>query len=304
MKRISCRRVVWHVCQVAARGFRTAWAILKTAAGRFAASHSPEAAAGLAFYAMFALFPLLLFLIVFGSSVLESEEAQGRILALVSEVLPTSQDLVIENVRQVLRLRGTVGLFAGLSLLWSSSGFFMIMARQINRVWPDTAARKAIERRIVALGIVGGLGILLALWLTLSVAIVPHIPSPLLAKWRALRPLVWPIMATGLTWGIPILFLLFTYRAVPKRRVGWFEALCGALVATIAWRGATHAFAWYLGSGLSKYQLVYGSLSSIIVLMVWLYLCGQILLFGASLCAAIAMYRHAGNRDLARKQPN
>jgi membrane protein len=292
----ALRRRLLRIWLLARRVFRVVWTVLITAVRGFGDARSPEAAAGLAYYATFTLFPLLLFVIVFGSSVLESERVQYEILQLVSRVLPTSQELVVENVQRVLEQRGSASLLAGLSLLWSSTGFFTTLVRQVNRVWPDAADHNVVELRILALGMVAGLAVLLAMWLTLSVAVVPHLPAAWLAGWGVLRPLLRPMLTRVLGWIVPLMFLVATYRIIPKRRVGWLEALIAAAVATIGWRLVTTGFSWYLASNLTRYRLVYGSLASMMVLMIWIYLCAQIMLFGASLCAAIAMCRRSSRR--------
>ena len=49
-------------------------------------------------------------------------------------------------------------------------------------------------------------------------------------------------------------------------------------------RGSSAVFSWFIGMS-SRYALVYGSLASLIILLVWLYFCGNILLLGAVLCS-------------------
>ncbi len=68
---------------------------------------------------------------------------------------------------------------------------------------------------------------------------------------------------------------------VPIRAAGF-----SALGITIAWRIASNIFQWYLGSGLARYEVIFGSLSAIVVLMLWIYISNLILFFGAHLCAA------------------
>jgi membrane protein len=73
--------------------------------------------------------------------------------------------------------------------------------------------------------------------------------------------------------------------------VRWWEAFWGALVATLAGEIATRGFTWYLSSGIVQYELVYGSLGAIVALMLWIYIGGWIVLFGAHLSAAVARGR-------------
>jgi membrane protein len=53
------------------------------------------------------------------------------------------------------------------------------------------------------------------------------------------------------------------------------------------WRLASRGFSWYLRSGFPSYDLIYGSLSAIVVLLLWIYLSNIIVLLGAHVCAAI-----------------
>jgi membrane protein len=70
---------------------------------------------------------------------------------------------------------------------------------------------------------------------------------------------------------------------VPIRSAGY-----SALGITIAWRAASNLFQWYLRSGLARYDVIFGSLSAIVVLLLWIYISSVIFFFGAHLCAASA----------------
>ena len=86
------------------------------------------------------------------------------------------------------------------------------------------------------------------------------------------------------------------YRWAPHTKVKWSQAMWGAVVATLAWQLAASAFAWFVRSGLAQYQLIYGSLGTVVALMLWIYLCSWITLFGAHLSAAVAQ------RETVRRQ--
>jgi membrane protein len=80
---------------------------------------------------------------------------------------------------------------------------------------------------------------------------------------------------------------LSLYRWVPNTKVGWSGPLVGAFLAAFAWEVAASVFAWYLGSGLVQYELIYGSLGTVVALMLWIYIGSLITLFGAHLGAAV-----------------
>jgi membrane protein len=83
--------------------------ILRETFQRFNDARASEAAAGMAYYALFSLFPLLLALVAAGSFFLESERAYREVVDFVTEAIPVSRGLIERNIRRVLELRGTVG---------------------------------------------------------------------------------------------------------------------------------------------------------------------------------------------------
>lgn len=268
--------------------------ILTEAARGFERARAAEAAGSMAYYAIFSLFPLMLVLVTVGSRVLENVQVQQQVLEAITGAIPVSRELVQQNIQRMLELRGAVQIVALLGFLWSATGVFTTVARNINRAWPQARARNFIRRRLVALGImVAGLGGLLVLSL-LSTAVLNLLPQFNIRLWGDVaiyQSTLWTWLSYLVPWVFSFLLFLFLYYWVPNVRVRWSEALWGALVAAIGWRGATAAFAWYLSSGWANYDLVYGSLGAVVALMVWIYISSLIVLFGAHLSAAVASRR-------------
>ena len=80
-----------------------------------------------------------------------------------------------------------------------------------------------------------------------------------------------------------MLLVLTLYRlGTPKHRVRRRPLLASSLLCALALVVASLVFSWFIGLS-SRYSLVYGSLASVIVLLLWLYLCGTVLLLGATL---------------------
>jgi YihY family inner membrane protein len=87
------------------------------------------------------------------------------------------------------------------------------------------------------------------------------------------------------------------YYWVPTVKVNRKAAILGGLVAAVTWELLNNVFTWYLSSGLSQYQLVYGSVWRIVAFLFWIYLTATIMLLGAHLTASIqmAMTHHKEN---------
>ncbi len=277
----------------------------------FNEARATEAAAAIAYYALFSLFPLLIILVVVSSSLLQNQDVQVQILNLVSEVLPPgeelareslqrilelgslppAQEILKENVQQVMKLRVPVGIVAALGLLWASTSVFTALALNIDRAWRGAARRNYLKWRLLGLAMAGGLmvGLLvISLFLAGLFGLLSRIPggnAPIYEAWflKALSDLV-PVLLVFL-----ISFVMYMW--APNTEVRRSEAGWGALAATFSWMVSKMAFSWYLVIWLARHQLVYGSLGTVVALMLWVYLSGMIILYGAHLSAAIGQRR-------------
>ncbi len=257
--------------------------ILKYTLATYSDARASQSAAGLAYYAFFSLFPLLLVIIAGSSYFLDQQLVFHNIIQIVRQFLPVSDQLISENLRQVLAVRGAVGLIGSLSLLWSASGFFTNLAYNINLAWPQGSRRNFLEKRLVGLGMVMSLGGLLLISLTLNWVL----PLVNLGNLSPITAALWKAISSTGSWLTIFLLFLALYRWVPSTNVRWSASLLGGFTASIAWKVATSGFSWYLRSGWGKYQLVYGSLGTIVALLFLIFIMATITLFGAHLSAAI-----------------
>jgi membrane protein len=258
----------------------------------FGEARGSEAAAGMAYYALFSLFPLTLALVALGSFGLERQQAIEQTINLITQAIPVSQSLIVENVDQVLDLRGPLGLVGLVGTLWSASGFFTILAGNVNRAWPGATERSFLARRLVALGMIAMLfGLLIvSLFLTTALNVLSQLEIPLWDSGSIYDTVLSPSMSTLVPWLLTLLLFVALYRWVPNTKVPGPAAFWPALVVASVWQIGASVFSWYVGSGLASYQVVYGSLSTIIALMFWIYLSSWLILLGAQLSAAIAKH--------------
>lgn len=154
--------------------------------------------------------------------------------------------------------------------------------REINVIWGIGAAR-SLPRRIVvyALGFIAvpaliGVAVYFTRW-----AIERSLEAVPIAS-EALPFLAWPL---GLVIGTSVLTLI--YVLVPARRVPLRAALIAGLLAAIAFGVAKSGFGFYI-TYFSTYQIVYGALAALPLLLVWIYLSWIIVLVGAAVTATIA----------------
>jgi membrane protein len=248
-----------------------------------------EAAAAMAYYAFLSLFPLLIFLVAAAGVILQDQRVYNQIRIMLADVAPLPSQLLIKTFDEVFQLNTPVGIIALATLLWSGIGFLSALSHHISQAWPDARMRTFLGMRVMGLKMAGVLLLLIIVSVVISLAadllpkfpvIVPElralIESP---NWRLFSNLV-PLFAS---------FLLFLalYKWVPNTHVTWRASFFGALLASIAWQVVTAGFSWYLGSGLATYQVIYGSLGSVVATLFWVYLSNVIAVFGAHLAAAV-----------------
>jgi YihY family inner membrane protein len=259
------------------------WAVLQFAFVQFGKSRAAEAAASMAYYAFFCLFPLLLFIVAAGSYVLEKAWVYKEIISFVQEFAPLFEPLITDTIGKVIDLRGPVGIIGLIGLLWSSSAFFAVLVRNIDRAWPGVKPRNFIQQRVFAIEMIASVTALLFLAWVLN-AMVNLFP-----KVVGLPPPVggYAILPRLAVWGATLLFSFILYTWVPPTKVNWVAAAIGAAIATLFLQLTSLGIGWFLGRGLLRYELIYGSLGTVALLMLWTYLAGWIILFGAHLSASL-----------------
>ena len=269
--------------------------VLDDAIRRFGECQASDAAAAMAYYTLFSLFPLSLFLIAAGSLVLDSEYVYEQTVGFVGQLLPNSGQLIEGNIRQVIALRGPVGLVGLAGLLWSGLGVFRVVAQNVARAWPRARARSYLGNTALALKMFASLAGLLGLSLASNgiASLLPRLQIPLLGSAEIYGTTLWPALAGMIPWLFSFLMFFGLYRWVPNADVAWREAAWGAAVAALGWQAAFRGFEWYVASGLGRYEVVYGSVGAVVALLFWVYLSSVIALLGAHLSAAIGRRKPA-----------
>jgi membrane protein len=267
--------------------------IMRSAIGRFSEERGAEAAASLAYYAFFSIFPMLLVIIVVGSFFVDRNTVQVQLLNLLEGILPGAEDIVIENIERVLQLRGAVTFFALISLTWSATSVFNIIAKNINRAFPSAQIPNFLKGRMLGFFMFLGLGLLMLLSFAASTVsgLIPVINIPFNDK-ALHETFLWQIGAFMVPIGTNILMFWAIYQWIPMVKVSRKASLLGATITGVAWELLNNVFTLYLSSGLSTYRLVYGSVGTIVALLFWIYLTAMIILIGAHLTASIHIAFH------------
>ena len=247
-------------------------------------------AAAIAYYGLLSLFPFLLLLFaVFGSL---DAGARDTTLDFVFRYFPTQFDFVILQLDALRETRVQVGVAGGVMLVWASLGVFSAVSTAVNVAWGVERRRAFLSHRLSAFLMLVSAGLLL-LVAALLVSAVQVVGASwfggVLAQFtwlRGLQSLVVRYAATLLLMvGVGLVFYF-----VPNARIRFRDVWVGAIVTGLLWRLALSVFSYYLGR-VGELRMIHGSITTVVVFLLWIYVSSVILIFGVEFTAAHARLR-------------
>jgi membrane protein len=247
-----------------------------------------DRAAALSYYVLFALFPGLLFLAAF-LGFLPIQGTMDLLLKNLGRFLPGDALSLVQKTLQEALQASRVSLLSigAVAALWTaSSGMASVMAA-LNVAYHVPDSRPWWKRRGIAVVLTFGFSVLLVTALVLMV-FGPKLGAAL-ANRLGLQPAV-QVALNVLSVVFPVAFLLvglaLVYYFGPATEQAWHWVTPGSVVATVVWLAASFGLRLYVKS-FANYSATYGSLGGAILLMLWLYVTGVILLLGAEINSEI-----------------
>ncbi len=243
--------------------------------------------AGVAFYAFMSLFPALIAGIMMYSLIADPATIRTHAQDLANAVPESARQLVLDQVTALTRTSTgslSVGVVISLLLaLWSASGATGNLMSALNVAYRTHDERGFVRKKGIALALTLGL-IVVGLMAISLVAITPAVLGAL-DLGGGVRALLesgrWVILIVGVMLGLAVL-----YRVAPDRRPreGWITI--GATVGAVIWLIASLGFSFYVAN-FGSYGKTYGSLASVVVLLLWLWITFFIMLLGARINAEV-----------------
>jgi len=246
-------------------------------------------AAQLAFYFLFALFPLFIFIASL-VAYLPIQDLIPRVIEIAEPVLPNqgALDLVRGTVDEIVK-KSSGGLlsFGLLASLWASSAGIAAIAGALNCAYEVGESRPYWKVRLMAILLTIGLSLLIIVAMALLM-FGDHIGAWIAA--RAGLGVVFSILWTIGRWAVILLFLLLAiglvYYFAPDVEQDWRWITPGSVFAVAVWIIASIAFRIYIAN-FADYSATYGSLGAMIVLMLWFYITGFVIIVGGEINAEI-----------------
>jgi len=246
------------------------------------ADQVPLLSAGVAFYALLALFPAAIAGISIYGLVADPTTVRDQIANLTKMLSPQTASLVGEQLKQVTSGAGGALGFATvvgiLTALWSASSGMKALVTGVNLAYDETETRKFVKLRGLALLLTLGAMVLVGIALATIVGYPPIADTlPTVLRWLV------AILRFVILGGLLVVGLAVLYRYAPDRdQPKWSWVSWGSGIAALLWVLATVGFAVY-ANFFGNYNKTYGALAGVIILMFWLFLTAFVVLVGAEL---------------------
>lgn len=259
-----------------------------------------QRAAAFAYYAFFALFPLLLLFVILGSQIWDHATVVSYIISNVGQYLPfnaTDRQTVDAAIRAIVDSRSSVSTLAMLSLVWSASRFFHSMVRGVNKAW-DTIEYPWWQLPLYSMMLLAlvASALFIGMLVPLVLGYLQHTTLLPMAFFSGpFQVVIWCVPSLVLCYGLSVFF-----KTTPRRRTQFSEVAFAAFLTTILLQACRHLFERYVYD-LSNFNTVYGAFAVVIVLLMWIYLSGVIIMYGGCLCAARARVFGAARRPMAHR---
>ncbi len=258
----------------------------------FLDKNCPYIAGAIAFYTLVSIFPLLLAIISVLGYLSPATIAEQQELALrTADIIPVSSDFIGETVSSVVESRVVTGIVGIFGLLWAATVVFGAIRKGINAAWGIRTPRPFLKERLIDFALVIGAGILL---------LIVFLSSPTLSFVRGasgffapeseyFNHAIWNVISRLVLPALAFVTFLVLYKFIPNTDVKLGNVWVGALLTSLAFDAANLAFVWYV-QNYGHYNLLYGSVGTILATLTWVYFSAIILLFGALATSRYSAY--------------
>lgn len=266
---------------------RRGFAILKQSFMDLFEDRGPQWAAAIAYYSLLSIFPLLLAVVSIASYFVDPQWAIDQATGLLGEALPTelnAEDQIADTIQGAIDARVGASLFSLAALIWSGTRVFGSLTMALNIAYDADETYGFLKRLLVELAMLLTIGAIFIIALALPTVL------NLLQTVLGVLPADQGFIMQLIRYAVPTLLLFsalfLAYRFVPRRDQNWRSALMGAVVATLL-IVAVRALFWNYVQTFGEYNLIYGPIAIVVMLVFYAWILALVVLFGGELAAHI-----------------
>ena len=267
----------------------SSWEVAKRVKTRLREDRLSIVAAGVAFYALMAVFPALIALVGLYGLAFDPQQVARQAAAFSAMLPPEAAAVVLGQLHDLVQTdRNALGFgaLAGLLLaLWSASAGVRTLMEALNIAWHEEERRGFFRFYATALLLTLSaiVGVMLAIGMVVALPVVIRFLGLTTLLEGVLSLARWPILVGMMLAGLAIVYRFGPCRAAPRQT--WLSP--GAVFATGLWVLGSALFSLYVAQ-FGNYNETYGSVGAVVILLMWFLLSSYAVLIGAEIDAELA----------------
>lgn len=265
------------------------WDVLSDAVNNFSQNGDANQSAAIALYAILSAIPLvILTLIAAGSFFTSHPNLQTDIISAIQTFHPYFSETLLAQLGLIEDKSKVLGWIGLLGLIWLSAAIFSAIESALNNIFRTQQKRNYFVSKLMAIAMIP------AAWIIGGLSVVISYLAALLARQPVLLPGGVIISLTGpsqlvLRYIIPYLMVVILitaiYRFIPTQKIRLATALAGSVVFAFLLEIAKHFFTWYVAN-YTRYNVIFGSLEAVVILVIWVFYVALIFLFCAEVMSS------------------
>jgi len=267
---------------------KTAWDIFWEARRAFSQDGCLNLSAALAFYSILSLIPFLFLLVSAAGFLLgSSEQAHQMAQSFLDRLFPQASALIFREVQAISQRAGVLGWMGFLSMIWTASVIFSSLEFAMAVVFRVERRRRFFNSKLLALSMIPASGLIffLSLFVTAFASIMETYEFKILGIDLAHSVAFEFFVGYLLPYLVLALGFTAVYKIIPHTSISFRHAAAGGASCAFLFELAKHFFTWYVGRS-QQYNIIYGSLEAIVILVIWAFYSASIILFCAEVVSA------------------
>ena len=249
-------------------------------------------ASSIAYYALLSLFPFFLLALSLVALVTDSQSDRDALLGFVFRYFPRQFDFVEVQLAALQRAHVELGVAGSVLMVWAAMGVFGAVTSAVNHAWGVEKQPSYFKHKLISFVMLVVAGLLLLIGL-LAVSAMNVAEARWFAGVISGNPRLVVLQGIAVRWATMVLFIFvvgLVFYFVPNAKVRFRDVWVGAVLTGLLWRGALALFSIYVRD-LSRFSMLHGSIATVIVFLLWIYVSAVILLYGVEVTAAYARLR-------------
>ncbi len=267
--------------------FATTWDILRDTIKNYRNNGDTNQAAAISLYGILSFIPLFILTLIVADQFFGSyPNVQREVIEAIQGFNPFFSESLLKQLGRLEQKKQVLGWIGIFSLIWFSAMIFRSVETAMTIIFHSQKRRNYLLSKLLTISMIP-MG-----WAVCIVSIRITYISMTLAKQTVLSNglIISPFFHSGLTrYVLPYLmmvaFFTIVYKVIPKVKVSLDSAFAGAAVFSALMEIAKHFFTWYVAN-YTHYNVIFGSLETVVILMIWVFYMALIFLFCAEIISS------------------